>query len=273
MLVNQKNIIIVRILFFNKLPLIINSLFLVGFISAVEYLIDFLLGDGSGIDFLNISSFLFYFKAFLIIGASLYSSRNYLFIFNFIFLCFLVVLVELVFFLLIEIKNPIYKETKMFELDQHCTISDPYIGFKNNPGASVNTIKYSMLNGDTVFNVWYHINANGARKNPLTYSDNNRYALFLGCSITFGSGLSDNETLPYYFDSSSNYRSYNYGVGSYGTQQVTATLEKKNIRSEIKEKTGIGFYVFIDDHLKRSNRSLKRIASWGGEASRLCFAG
>ena len=45
----------------------------------------------------------------------------------------------------------------MFELNQPSIISDPYIGFKNNPGAVANAIKYNLINGDTVYNVWYHI--------------------------------------------------------------------------------------------------------------------
>ncbi len=250
-------------IFLKKLPLIINSIILVVIFSAVEYLIDSFLGDGNGIAFLNISSILLYFKCLLVLGASLYSLRNHLFSFNVLMLCFLCVLSELVFFFFIEIKKAEHKEIKMPELNQSRLIGDPYIGFKNNPGANVNAIKYNLINGDTVYNVWYHIDSNGARNRHLNDSNDNKYALFLGCSVTFGSGLSDNKTLPFYFDSCSNYKSYNYGVGGYGTQQVTAMLEKKNIRNEIKEKNGVGLYVFIDDHIIRSNRSLKRISTWG----------
>ena len=249
---------------FKKLPLIINSLLLIVFVSAFEYLIDVFFGDGDGIDFLNLSSVLFYLKSLLLIGALLYSLRMHVISFNVLMLCFLGVLIELMFFLLIEIKKPEYTEIKMLQLNQPNFVRDYYVGFKNNPGANVNAIKYNLVNRDTVFNVWYHIDSNGARKNHLSNSNDKKYALFLGCSVTFGSGISDNETLPFYFDSLSNYKSYNYGVGSYGTQQVTSTLEKKNIREEINERNGVGFYIFIDDHIKRSNRSLKRISTWGG---------
>ena len=118
-------------------------------ISSFEFLIYFLLGDGNGIDFLNLSSLLFYFKILLLLGACLYSLKNHLFIFNLLMLCFLGVLLELVFFLLIEIKKTEYQEIKMFELNQPSIISDPYIGFKNNPGAVANAIKYNLINGDT----------------------------------------------------------------------------------------------------------------------------
>ena len=249
---------------FRKLPLIINSLLLIVFVSAIEYLIDILLGDGTGIDFLNLCSILFYLKSLLLVGASLYDLRKYVISFNVLLLCFLGVLVELIFFLLIEIKKPEYTEIKMSELNQPSVIGDSYIGFKNNPNAKINALKYDLVTSDTVFNVWYNIDSVGARKSPSIDSNDKKYALFLGCSITFGSGISDNETLPFYFDSLSNYKSYNYGVGSYGTQQVTATLEKKNLRADLKEKNGIGLYVFIDDHIRRSNRSLKRISTWGG---------
>lgn len=249
---------------FKKLPLIIITLLLIVFVSAAEHLIDNMLGDGSGIDFLNLSSILFYLKSLFFLWACLYSLKKHVVGFNILMLCFIGVFVELIFFLLIEMKKPEYREIKMIQLNQSNFVRDNYVGFKNNPGANINAIKYNLVNRDTVFNVWYHIDSNGARKSPLNDSNDNKYALFLGCSVTFGSGISDNETLPFYFDSSSQYKSYNYGVGSYGTQQVTATLEKKNLRADLKERNGVGIYVFIDDHIKRSNRSLKRISTWGG---------
>ena len=248
---------------FKKLPLIIITLLLIVFVSAAEHLIDNMLGDGSGIDFLNLSSILFYLKSLFFLWACLYSLKKHVVGFNILMLCFIGVFVELIFFLLIEMKKPEYREIKMIQLNQSNFVRDNYVGFKNNPGANINAIKYNLVNRDTVFNVWYHIDSNGARKSPLNDSNDNKYALFLGCSVTFGSGISDNETLPFYFDSSSQYKSYNYGVGSYGTQQVTATLEKKNLRADLKERNGVGIYVFIDDHIKRSNRSLKRISTWG----------
>ena len=70
-----------NLILFKKTSKVIISLLLIVVISSFEFLIDFLLGDGNGIDFLNLSSLLFYFKILLLLGACLYSLKNHLFLF------------------------------------------------------------------------------------------------------------------------------------------------------------------------------------------------
>ncbi|WP_373513300.1 hypothetical protein [Persicitalea sp.] len=93
----------------------------------------------------------------------------------------------------------------------------------------------------------------GRRRTPLTDSlFRNRYAIFLGCSYTYGDGVSDNQTLPYYFQAnSSSYRAYNYGFLAYSPLHALARLQQQDLERQIPQKDGFAVFTLIDDHLDR----------------------
>ena len=79
-----------------------------------------------------------------------------------------------------------------------------------------------------------------------------KYAVFFGCSFTFGVGVQDTQTIPYYFAKyDTNYCVYNFGVGGYGTQQILAKLQHTSIRKLIKQDSGICFYIYTYPQLGR----------------------
>lgn len=78
-----------------------------------------------------------------------------------------------------------------------------------------------------------------------------QHALFLGGSFTFGEGLNDNETLPYYFSQASGYRAYNLGFHGYGPNDLLARLRKEAFWEGMTEPRGLAIYVFIDNHILR----------------------
>lgn len=93
----------------------------------------------------------------------------------------------------------------------------------------------------------------GLRKTPLTDTlPCNRYAMFLGCSYTYGDGVSDNQTLPYYFQADSpGYRAYNYGFLAYSPLHALARLQQQHLERQIPQKDGFAVFTLIDDHLDR----------------------
>ncbi len=93
----------------------------------------------------------------------------------------------------------------------------------------------------------------GLRNTPLIDSlPRNRYALFLGCSYTYGDGVSDNQTLPYYFQADSpGYRAYNYGFLAYSPLHALARLQQQQLERQIPQKDGFAVFTLIDDHLDR----------------------
>lgn len=93
----------------------------------------------------------------------------------------------------------------------------------------------------------------GRRATPLPDSlPRPRYALFLGCSYTYGDGVSDTQTLPYYFQAlSPGYRAYNYGYLAYSPLHMLARLQQGTLEREIPQREGVAVYTLINDQLDR----------------------
>ncbi len=113
--------------------------------------------------------------------------------------------------------------------------------------------------------VTYHIDSLSRRITPFTnHQPNGKYALFLGCSFTYGEAVSDTSTLPYFFGQQTGYHPYNYGVSGYSPAQMLALLQTTNLRKQVAEKEGIAIYTYIEDHLARVAPSTRWIANSNG---------
>lgn len=120
-----------------------------------------------------------------------------------------------------------------------------------------------MDNGNVVFDVHYTIDHNHMRVTPGHDSSRKEFALFFGCSIAFGEGLEDNQTFPYHFQQlSKRYNAYNFATSGQGTNHMLAKLEYYKLPEIVKEKSGVGIYIFFWDHLRRSIGSMKRYTDW-----------
>ena len=113
--------------------------------------------------------------------------------------------------------------------------------------------------------VTYHIDSLSRRITPFTsHRANGKYALFLGCSFTYGEAVPDTSTLPYFFGQASGYRPYNYGVSGHSPAQMLALMQTMNLRKQVAEKEGIAIYTYIEDHLARVAPSTRWIANSNG---------
>ncbi|QIP11957.1 hypothetical protein G8759_04575 [Spirosoma aureum] len=100
--------------------------------------------------------------------------------------------------------------------------------------------------------VAYHIDSLSRRITPFDKGQSvGKYALFLGCSFTYGESVSDTSTIPYFFGRQTGYHPYNYGVSGHSPAHMLALLQTINIRKEVAEKNGVAFYTYIEDHLAR----------------------
>lgn len=115
---------------------------------------------------------------------------------------------------------------------------------------------YSTKKGET--RITYQIDSLSRRITPFDNRQvTGKYALFLGCSFTYGESVADSSTMPYFFGKETGHRPYNYGVSGHSPAHMLAILQTVNIRKEIAEKNGVAFYTFIDDHLARVSPSTK----------------
>ena len=136
--------------------------------------------------------------------------------------------------------------------------SNEPLGYRYKPGTSVRSHKQVANNLKTIYDVTYTIDANGNRLTPLSpdfsKSSTDKNALFIGGSFTFGEGLDDNETLPYYFQEKSGIISINAGMSGHGAHQALKIIEDDKIFSERSGGKNVDFYIYriIPNHINRA---------------------
>ncbi len=143
-------------------------------------------------------------------------------------------------------------------------VPDPILGYKPRPSSRV-SLEMRDPQGRTLYRATYHTDACSRRITPrLATQPAEAFALFFGCSMTFGEGLQDDETLPARFaDLRPRYRSYNYAFSGYGPQQMLEHLKNPELPAQIGEGNGILVYPFIDDHVPRAIGSMVVVENWG----------
>ena len=128
---------------------------------------------------------------------------------------------------------------------------DENLGYKPNDGVYNALKKY---NQETIYNVEYTIK-NNLRHTPNSNEDSQDCALFFGCSVTFGEGLNDTSTLPYYFNQNNNkkYKILNYGFHGYGPHQMLEHI-KHRVKFDVSDGQGekIAVYNFQLFHIGRA---------------------
>lgn len=136
---------------------------------------------------------------------------------------------------------------------QPFNIEDPLLGYKPRPSSQVRSIQ--TFQGRPAYDVVYSIDAFSRRMTP---GQDGKHAarnlLFFGDSFTFGEGVNDDETMPFYVGQMSpSSQVYNYGYKGYGTHQVLAKLQGGALPDEVPPaRETMLIYVFIDEHVQRS---------------------
>jgi len=73
-----------------------------------------------------------------------------------------------------------------------------------------------------------------------------KFAVFFGCSYTWGQGLGDDKTMAAQFENLSHgeYQSFNYGVQGWGAGQMHELLKDPSMFDDVSQREGIGVYNF-----------------------------
>ena len=124
-----------------------------------------------------------------------------------------------------------------------------------------------------LFDVHYTIDENGLRKSPPcseTAQDN--CLLFFGCSMVFGEGLEDEETLPYQTGllSGGKYKIFNFGFHGYGPHQMLSIIEN-GLLDEVVTCTADPKHIFYVGLVEHALRAAGK-TSWGEHAPRYALA-
>jgi|GEM_PF-4877648 len=134
-----------------------------------------------------------------------------------------------------------------------CCNPNEYYGWLPVPGITINHKKYFGKN--VIYNAVYTFDNNGLRISPPCNENCRKSILFFGCSMTFGTGIQDNETYPYQvgIKENNNYKILNFGFPGYGAQQMLMQIKKgiteKN--NDKKYKPANAFFMSISDHVNR----------------------
>lgn len=161
--------------------------------------------------------------------------------------------------------NPSQREIeKIVELtDQPYYVDNTMFGYE----AGRNSVaRHTEFQGRRqLYTVTYWIDAFGRRVTPVdSQGTRSKFLLFFGDSNTFGYGLEQRETLPYYAgDLIPDYQPYNYAFEGWGPAQMLELMKMRNIPAEIKQKTGYAIFFFIEDHIARSIGSSQVSTEWG----------
>ena len=127
------------------------------------------------------------------------------------------------------------------------------LGYRPNPSQTFAASKYGP--GDRiVYQVTYTIGPDRLRVTPGEDSARDSTVLFFGGSFTFGEGVEDNQTTPYYFHEATNYRNrvLNFGFHGYGTHQMLRALELGLPDPLIEKDVAQAIYSMVPTHLERN---------------------
>ena len=100
--------------------------------------------------------------------------------------------------------------------------------------------------GETIYDVRYTIGDDGFRVTPSDPTAGDKI-VFYGDSFTFGEGLNDGETLPYYFAQLTGRPVKNYGFHGYGVQQPLAIM-----KSDLDTSGTVNFLLTAPWHAERA---------------------
>lgn len=142
---------------------------------------------------------------------------------------------------------------------------DDLLGYTVKPDAQITSIK--KAGDDIIYDVTYTLDAHHRRLTPVDNpAARDKFLLFFGDSFTFGEGVADDETLPFYVaQQATTYQPYNYGLSGYGPQQMLAKLQSDTLPQEVNEATGAAIYIFIDAHVERAIGSMYVYNAWGDQ--------
>jgi len=114
------------------------------------------------------------------------------------------------------------------------------------PGAKRLRVR-DARSGKLVIDCAYTIDALGRRVTPAEGREKrDKFILFFGCSNVFGSGLNDDQTIPFHTGQMApEYMPYNYAYRGGAPFDAMMRLDKMDISEEITEKRGIALYHFV----------------------------
>lgn len=128
----------------------------------------------------------------------------------------------------------------------------PVIGWGPERPGRFHAVRTDARTGETVYSVDYTIDPHLLRRTESC--ERGPAIVFFGCSVTFGEGLNDAETLPQFFADSlgRNKRVLNLGFGGYGPHQFLSEMQAGIFDPVIGDKPDLFVFVTAAFHVTRT---------------------
>lgn len=183
--------------------------------------------------------------------------RKNILLYNLSMIAILLISVEVIFYFILGLPA---RDNKSFEIPVNLPFPRRELGYLPNKDTTI--IDTFVHEGDTSFHVHYNFDHFSKRITPKLSDHSDEYALFFGCSIAFGYGLNNDETMPFYYQKNGGISAYNFGYNGHGTNHMLARLELNYLREQVKENNGVAYYIFFEDHIQRAIGTMHRYTSW-----------
>jgi hypothetical protein len=152
-------------------------------------------------------------------------------------------------------------------INQQYYLHDPVLGYRPAPNSIARHTEF--FGTERVYSVTYLIDRFGRRDTPVSSQHSrDRFLLFLGDSNTFGEGLTETETLPFWAGQfAPAYYPYNYAFSGWGPAQMLDLLKTRDLKSQVRQDEGYAVFFFIPAHIGRVIGSSQVSADWGRDFS------
>lgn len=207
----------------------------------------------------TLATFAIYFTVLTYLTAFLIKKKKILLV-NFSILFILLFVAELTFYFVLGMPKKEWKDYASPDLDaDHIGTHLGHVPWADSVWHDV-----KKVDDKVIFDTHYSIDKLNRRITPGYDSTKSKYAAFFGCSIGFGFGLKDDQTIPFFVQQKAeDYNSYNYAYNGWGPHHMLARLEHKDLSKEVVEKDGVGVYIFFWGHIRRVICDMKTYTGWG----------
>jgi hypothetical protein len=131
-------------------------------------------------------------------------------------------------------------------------VRDDAVGLR--PAAGASWREALWLGDQSIYDVVYTMDAHGRRVTPAALGGKDALCvLFFGCSFSFGTGIGDEDTLPWLTSVASGGRHHvhNFSFEGWGPHQMLAALEAGEVESSLDCEPTHAIYVSVHDHVRR----------------------
>ena len=147
----------------------------------------------------------------------------------------------------------------IFDLESpNLHMPDPDLGYKVIPSEKIFHGRRTLER--SIYDVTYTTDMFSRRHSQPSGESGSEFVIFHGGSFVFGTGLQNNESLPWQYGLLDKGKAiYNYSICASGPHMMLAQLRQGKMPHQVSQKKGMMIYVYLDFHIQRANGFIKEV--------------